>query len=62
MSTHEPYLQPHQARKRPNTQFEDQTDYDRQVAFFEALLPEAGERAQVLLDNPAKLFGFDVSR
>ncbi|WP_324708733.1 amidohydrolase family protein [Pseudomonas fragi] len=46
----------------PNTQFEDQTDYDRQVAFFEALLPEAGERAQVLLDNPAKLFGFDVSR
>lgn len=46
----------------PNTQFEDQTDYDRQVAFFEALLPEPGERAQVLLDNPAKLFGFDVSR
>jgi len=23
MSTHEPYLQPHQARKRPNTQFEE---------------------------------------
>ncbi|AHL76280.1 amidohydrolase [Stutzerimonas stutzeri] len=46
----------------PNTQFEDQTDYDRQVAFIEALLPDAGERAQVLMDNPAKLFGFDVSR
>lgn len=46
----------------PNTQFEDQTDYDRQVAFIEALLPDAAERAQVLMDNPAKLFGFDVSR
>lgn len=46
----------------PNTQFEDQTDYDRQLAFLEALLPDAGERAQVLMNNPAKLFGFDVSR
>ena len=46
----------------PNTQFEDHTDYDRQVAFIKALLPDAGERAQVLMDNPAKLFGFGVSR
>ncbi|WP_217474785.1 amidohydrolase family protein [Stutzerimonas stutzeri] len=46
----------------PNTQFEDQTDYDRQLAFIEALLPDARERAQVLMNNPAKLFGFDVSR
>lgn len=46
----------------PNTQFEDQTDYDRQVAFFEALLPDTGERAQVLMNNPAKLFSFDASR
>ena len=46
----------------PNTQFEDQTDYDRQVAFIAALLPDADERAQVLVDNPAKLFGFGISR
>ncbi|MFL9812224.1 amidohydrolase family protein [Stutzerimonas sp. VN223-3] len=46
----------------PNTQFEDQTDYDRQVAFIEALLPDAGERAQVLMNNPAELFGFNLSR
>lgn len=46
----------------PNTQFEDQTDYDRQVAFIEALLPDADERAQVLTDNPAKLFSFGVNR
>lgn len=46
----------------PNTQFEDQTDYDRQVAFITALLPVVNERAQVLVDNPAKLFGFGVSR
>lgn len=46
----------------PNTQFEGQTDYDRQVAFIEALLPDAGERTQVLTTNPAKLFGFDFSR
>lgn len=46
----------------PNTQFEDQTDYIRQFAFVQALLPDEGERAQVLTANPAKLFGFDVSR
>ncbi|QGZ30400.1 amidohydrolase family protein [Stutzerimonas stutzeri] len=46
----------------PNTQFEQQTDYDRQCAFLHALLPDAGERAQVLTDNPAKLFGFGISR
>lgn len=46
----------------PNTQFEDQTDYDRQVAFIAALLPDVNERAQVLVDNPAKLFRFGVSR
>lgn len=46
----------------PHTQFEQQTDYGRQVAFFQALLPDAAERDQVLMDNPAKLFGFDVAR
>lgn len=46
----------------PNTQFECQTSYADQYAFFEALLPDAGERAQVLRLNPAKLFGFDRSR
>ncbi|SDV00764.1 amidohydrolase family protein [Pseudomonas mucidolens] len=46
----------------PNTQFEQQTDYVRQVAFIKELLPDAAERDQVLMDNPAKLFGFDVSR
>ncbi len=46
----------------PNTQFEQQTRYEEQLAFIEALLPDAGERAQVLIHNPAKLFGFDVSR
>lgn len=44
----------------PNTQYEQQTDYSRQVAFLEGLLPDASERAQVLKDNPAKLFGFDT--
>lgn len=46
----------------PNTQFEQQTDFARQVAFLEGLLPDAVERAQVLKDNPATLFGFDISR
>ncbi|MFJ4433529.1 amidohydrolase family protein [Pseudomonas sp. NPDC089395] len=46
----------------PHTQFEQQTRYAEQYAFFEALLPDPGERAQVLRDNPAKLFGFDRSR
>lgn len=42
----------------PHTQFEDQTDYTAQLAFFEALLPDAQERRQILVDNPARLFGF----
>lgn len=42
----------------PNTQHEEQTDYARQVAFLEGLLPDVAERAHVLKDNPAKLFGF----
>lgn len=46
----------------PHTQFEQHTDYGQQFAFFQALLPDAAERAQVLRDNPAKLFGFDSSR
>lgn len=44
----------------PNTQYEEQTDYARQVAFLEGLLPDVAERAHVLKDNPAKLFGFDM--
>lgn len=46
----------------PNTQFERQTDYAGQYAFFEALLPDAAERAKVLRDNAAKLFGFAGAR
>lgn len=46
----------------PNTQFEQQTGYAEQFALFEALLPDANERAQVLIDNPATLFGFAASR
>lgn len=46
----------------PNTQFEQHTDYDQQFAFIKALLPDASERDQVLMVNPKKLFGFDVSR
>jgi predicted TIM-barrel fold metal-dependent hydrolase len=46
----------------PNTQFEQQTDYAQQLAFIEALLPDADERAQVLMNNPAKLFGFGIPR
>ncbi|MFJ4068402.1 amidohydrolase family protein [Pseudomonas sp. NPDC089996] len=46
----------------PHTQYETQTCYADQYAFFEALLPDAGERAQVLGSNAARLFGFDRSR
>ena len=42
----------------PNTQFEDRTDYAQQLELIESLLPEAAERAQVLVANPARLFGF----
>ncbi len=42
----------------PNTQFEDQTDYAEQFALIEALLPDTAERKRVLVDNPARLFGF----
>lgn len=41
----------------PNTQFEDRTHYAEQLALIEALL-EPAERAQVLVANPARLFGF----
>ena len=46
----------------PNTQFEDQTDYDQQISFIEALIPDSDERASVLRDNPTRLLGFDVPR
>lgn len=46
----------------PNTQFEQYTSYASQLAFIEALLADANERTQVLVTNPAKLFGFDDSR
>ncbi|MCY1440857.1 4-sulfomuconolactone hydrolase [compost metagenome] len=42
----------------PHTQFEEQTDYAAQFAFFEALLPDPEERRQILVDNPARLFDF----
>jgi predicted TIM-barrel fold metal-dependent hydrolase len=46
----------------PNTQFEDQVSYDEQLEFMEALMPDAAERSRVLIDNPSKLFGFDLPR
>lgn len=42
----------------PNTQFESKTDYAAQLAQFKALLPDADERREVLVSNPAILFGF----
>lgn len=46
----------------PNTQFEDRTDYAEQFELIEALVPDAAERHQVLVTNPAGLFGFTRSR
>lgn len=46
----------------PNTQFEDQTHYAEQFALIEALLPDVAERNQVLVDNPARLFGLAALR
>lgn len=46
----------------PNTQFEDRTNYAEQFALIEALLPDMAERRQVLVDNPARLFGFTSTR
>lgn len=46
----------------PNTQFEDQTNYVEQFELIEALLPDAAERHQVLVENPARLFGFTSTR
>ncbi|TBU72636.1 amidohydrolase family protein [Phytopseudomonas daroniae] len=46
----------------PNTQFEDRTNYAEQFALIETLLPDAAERKQVLVDNPARLFGFTSTR
>lgn len=45
----------------PHTRFEAQTDYAAQVAFMEALLPQAEERQRVLCDNPARLFKIERS-
>ncbi|PZW47962.1 amidohydrolase [Pseudomonas sp. URMO17WK12:I2] len=46
----------------PNTQFEDRTDYAEQFELIEALLPDGAERHQVLVANPARLFGFPNNR
>lgn len=46
----------------PNTQFEDRTDYAEQFELIETLLPDAAERHQVLVANPARLFGFTSTR
>lgn len=46
----------------PNTQFEDRTDYAEQFESIQALLPDAAERHQVLVANPARLFGFSNKR
>lgn len=46
----------------PHTQFESRIDYDSQVAFLDALLPDAAERQQVLAHNPAALFQFPSAR
>lgn len=42
----------------PHTQFEERTDHAAQFAFLERLLPDPAERARVLVENPAELFGF----
>ncbi|MFB4369109.1 MULTISPECIES: amidohydrolase family protein [unclassified Pseudomonas] len=46
----------------PNTQFEDRTDYAEQFELIQALLPDTAERHQVLIANPARLFGFSNKR
>lgn len=40
----------------PHTRFEDQADYGNQFSMMQTLLPDADERRQVLVDNPARLF------
>ena len=42
----------------PHTQFEEQVNYVSQFSVIEALLPTPAHRAQVLVNNPSKLFGF----
>ncbi|MGQ7244066.1 amidohydrolase family protein [Salinicola sp. V024] len=45
----------------PHTRFEDQTDYDAQFALMQTLLPNADERRQVLVENPARLFKIELA-
>lgn len=42
----------------PHTRFEQDADYWQQYQRFTALVPEGNLRQQILLDNPARLFGF----
>ncbi|OHV08696.1 amidohydrolase family protein [Kushneria phosphatilytica] len=46
----------------PHTRFETHTDYDEQFALLQRLLPDADDRQQVLVNNPARLFGLDGVR
>ncbi|WP_462381232.1 amidohydrolase family protein [Pseudomonas sp. Marseille-QA0892] len=40
----------------PHTRYEEKTGYDDQVRFMEKLLPEPGDRAQILVNNAAQAF------
>lgn len=43
----------------PHTQFEQDTDYPAQFAFFKALVSDAEERRRILVDNAVELFRFN---
>ncbi|MGD7313973.1 amidohydrolase family protein, partial [Ralstonia pseudosolanacearum] len=42
----------------PHTQYESRIGYDSARAFADTLLPDAGDRHQVLVETPARLFRF----
>ncbi|ATN09834.1 hypothetical protein CRN80_09260 [Pseudomonas sp. FDAARGOS_380] len=52
MSTHEPYLQPHQARKRPNNQFEELLGDSIERAFGSGVTELAALLAHLNLAGP----------
>lgn len=45
----------------PHTRFENQTNYEEQWRALAELLPDVAERQRILIDNPARLFGFEAS-
>lgn len=42
----------------PHTQFEESQDFSRSLQVFYQLVPDESERRSVLIDTPARLFGF----